>query len=92
MGLKNFFIKLIARKAGKKIGLEEGPMTDKKPWYKSKGVLSALVIILITLYEGIDSQLGPQIGFNLPDIPNVVYTVLGALGLWGRVGAKKEIG
>ena len=92
MGLKSWLIKFLAKQAGKKLGLTEGPMTDKKKWYKSKTVLTALVTALLGMYGIVDAQIGPAFGFDLPQIPAIALTILGALGIYGRAAATKEIG
>lgn len=67
-------------------------MDETKPWYKSKAVISGIVTVLFGAYEGVKSSLAPQFGWNLPDIPPLVFTILGALGVWSRVTADKKIG
>jgi len=89
---KNLAIKIAAKFIAKKLDLkEDSEMSDKKPWYKSKTMLSVLVAFVISLYELVDGTLGPQLGFNLPDIPVWIYTMLTALGLYGRKVANKKI-
>ncbi len=63
-----------------------------KKWFQSKTIWSALIVALIGIYEIVDAQLGPAFGFNLPEIPSYVLTILGALGIYGRTGAIKKIG
>ena len=92
----NFFkriaLKILSRKVDKALGLQEGtPVENGKPWYKSKAVLSAIVVILIGGYETAKTTLAPALGINLPDIPPFVYSILGALGLWGRLTATQTI-
>lgn len=90
--MKQWFIKIGAKILGRKLGLTEGPMTDTKKWYQSKGVLTGIVTVLITAYEGTRGMIAPQFGWDLPEIPVFVYTVLGALGIYARKVASKKIG
>ena len=90
--LKNFLVKLVARKAAKALKLEDGPMDETKKWYKSKGVLTGILTVLFGTYEAVRATLAPQLGWNLPEIPALVYTVLGALGIYSRVVASEKVG
>ena len=92
MGLKNWLLKFAAKRIGKKLGLEEGPVDDKKKWWRSKTILAALVTALLGIYGIVDTQVGPLFGFDLPEIPAWVITILGALGIYGRSVAKETIG
>lgn len=92
MKIPNFVYRLFGKFIAKKLDLKDGPMEDKKKWYKSKAVIAGFVTVLITLYTGIDAQIAPLMGFDLPDIPVFVYTILGAMGVYGRVVAKTKIG
>lgn len=65
---------------------------DKKKWFKSKTVWSAVVTGLIGIYEVVKTQVAPEIGFSLPAIPPILLTILGALGVYGRISAEKKIG
>jgi len=89
--LNNIMAKIAGKILKKKLGITEDKMGDKKPWYKSKTILTAAVVVLISVYEMVDLQLGPVIGFNLPDIPVWVFTLLGALGIYTRKIATKKI-
>lgn len=101
MGLKDWAIKkaltgklplwiysLIGKKLSKVLNLKEGNMAEeeKKPWYKSKGVLTGVVTVLIAAYNAAVGQ------FSIPAIPEWVYVLLGALGIYSRVVADKKIG
>ena len=60
---------------------------DKKAWYKSKGIWVAVITILIAGWNwSIDA------GAKLPLIPEHLYIILGALGLYSRSVAKTKIG
>ena len=52
---------------------------------------AGVITILVTLYMGVDSLLNAQMLGDLPDIPAVVFTILGALGLWGRASANTKV-
>lgn len=60
-------------------------MENKKPWYKSKAVLSGVVAIGIAAYNQ------AIVYFNVPPVPDYVYAILGALGIYGRVTASTTI-
>ena len=89
--LKNMAARFIGKKVAKKLKLKEGPMDDKKKWYQSKGVWTGLVTIAVGLYQGVDSSLAPQLGFDLPEIPSIVFTLLGAMGIYSRAVAKTKL-
>lgn len=91
MGIPLWVVRMISKSAGNKIGLEEGGMQEGKPWWKSKGVLTGIVTVLVGAYETTRLALAPQLGWNLPDIPPFVYTILGAIGVYARVVAKGAI-
>lgn len=82
------FESLLAKIAGKwiakKADLQEGPMETKK-WYQSKGVWTGVVTVLLAAY----GAAAPQ--FNLPHIPEWVFTLLGAAGIYSRVTADAKI-
>lgn len=90
--LKDVFVKLAAKKTAKMLKLEEGPMSESKPWYRSKGVITGIITVLIGTYEAVKVSIAPQVGWTLPDIPPLVYTILGALGVYARVSATAKVG
>jgi hypothetical protein len=90
--LKNLILKIIGKKFANSLELVEGrPMENGKPWYKSKGVLTGIVTVIIGTYEGVRLSLAPQMGWSLPDIPPFAYTILGALGIYSRVVASATV-
>lgn len=89
--LKNLIIKNAVKKVADKLDLQEGPMEEGKKWYKSKGVISGIVAVLLGIYEVVRLNLAPQVGWSIPEIPPVLFTVLGALGIYSRVVADKVI-
>ena len=89
--LKNLIAKKAAGSLSKKLNLKEGPMEEGKSWYKSKGVITGITAVLLGTYEMVRLNLAPQFGWNVPEIPPVIFTFLGALGIYSRVTAGKII-
>jgi hypothetical protein len=89
--VKNLIIKKAAKKFADKLDLQEGPMEEGKSWWKSKGVISGIAAVLLGTYEAVRINLAPQVGWHIPEIPPVLFTVLGALGIYSRVVAGKVI-
>jgi hypothetical protein len=85
---KNLFAKLAGKWAAKKIGIGESTMEEKKPWYKSKGILTGIVVVVLGAYNTTQVQF-PQ--FHLPAVPDFLYAFLGAFGIYARATAKAEI-
>lgn len=92
MGLKTFFAKMIGRKVSAELKLEEGKVDDKKPWYKSKSVLSGVLAVAVVVYNAAREPLGANFGTNLPPIPEWLIAFLSGVGVYGRVTADKKIG
>ena len=89
---KNIAAKIAGKKIDKALGLQEGtPMENGKKWYQSKAVLAGITTVLIGAYETSRVALAPQLGWELPEIPPIVYTILGAIGIYSRVVATKTI-
>lgn len=86
--LKAWFV---AKNIEKAIGLTEDSAMETKKWWKSKGVWTGIVTVLVGGYEATRSQLAPQFGYSLPEIPSFLYMVLGSLGVYSRVTAAKTI-
>lgn len=84
MKLPDFVWKFIGRKIASESGLTEGNMETKK-WYQSKNVWTGVVTALMGLYL----SLAPQ--FNWPNVPEWVFTLLGAIGVYTRINATKTI-
>lgn len=89
--MRDFILRLIAKRISKKLQLKEGTV-DKKEWWKSKTIISDIVTILIGLYASIGATLGQSMGWNLPPIPEWLFVILGALGIYGRTSATTTIG
>lgn len=60
-------------------------MDDSKKWYLSKGVWAGVVTAVIGLYLTLAQQ------FHLPAIPEWIFTILGALGIYSRVTATAKV-
>jgi len=91
MSIKTIVAGFFGRWLSKKANLQEGGMNETKKWYQSKGVWTGIVATIVGLYGLVDSHLAPALGFNLPDIPSLVFTVLGAMGIYSRTSATKKI-
>lgn len=83
--LKNLIAKLFGKYLSKKIDLQETKMEDTKVWYKSKGVWTGVVIVVISAYETAAQH------FGLPPIPAWAYTLLGAMGIYTRATADTKV-
>jgi hypothetical protein len=57
-----------------------------KPWYLSKIIWGAIVAILISAWNA-----GVSSVFGLPPIPEWVYALLGAFGVYARVTTNTAI-
>lgn len=60
-------------------------MNETKKWFQSKTVITGVVTGLLGIYNATAHGLG------LPVIPEYIYTVLAALGIYSRVVAKAAI-
>ena len=58
---------------------------EKKQWYKSKTIWSGIVAIIIAAYNSAAAS------FGFPAIPEFVYGLLGAVGIYGRTTANSSI-
>lgn len=90
--ISDMFLVALAKQIARKLDLKEGELMDKKEWYKSKTIWSGIITILITVYNAGRPLVIEHFNVNLPEIPEWVYTVLGAMGIYGRVTANKKIG
>jgi uncharacterized sodium:solute symporter family permease YidK len=86
MYVPDFILKFFGRKVADKLDLQEDSKMDTKPWYKSKTILSAIVAALIGLYNTFVAVKG------LPVIPDWVFTILAAVGVYSRATADTKIG
>jgi ABC-type branched-subunit amino acid transport system permease subunit len=60
-------------------------MGNSKKWWASKAVWAGVIAILVAGYNVATVQ------FGLPAIPDFVFAILGAFGVYGRVAANTEI-
>jgi len=85
MKIPNFVARLIGKHIAKKLDLGDSKMNDSKPWYKSKGILTGIVTVLVAAYNT------AQAHFNLPPIPDWTFAILGAIGVYSRGVATSSI-
>ena len=90
MFLKNLFLKLAGKKMAADLELKEGPVEDSKKWYQSKTVWSDVLTVLLGVYA-VTSPVLASHGVHVPEIPGWLLTVLGAMGIHGRVTADTKI-
>ena len=90
MKIPDFVLRFIGRTAADKIGLQEGTVENKK-WYASKTVWAGVIAVLVSVYNSVGTDLAPVLNFKLPPIPDWVFTLLGAMGVYGRLTADKKI-
>lgn len=60
-------------------------MFSTKTWWQSKTIWSGIVAVLLAAYGTAALQ------FGWPQVPEFIYGILGALGIYGRSVATKEI-
>ena len=90
--IKNTFAKLVGKMIGRRLGLkEDSEMNGSKKWWKSKNVWTGIITVLIGAYASVDASLAPQLGFDLPTIPEWLFVLLGAIGIYTRNIATKKI-
>lgn len=90
--LKNMIAKFAGKIVANKIKLkEENQMDDKKKWYASKNVWTGVVTFILGAYSLFQASVGPAIGVSLPPIPEWLFAFLGAIGVYTRVVATKQI-
>jgi len=58
---------------------------ESKKWYLSRTIWAGVVAVLVAGYNTASVQ------FGLPAIPDFVFAILGAFGVYGRVDAKEAI-
>lgn len=58
---------------------------EKKPWWKSKTIWAGIVAVAISAYNSAAVQ------FGLPAIPDFVFALLGAFGIYSRTVASGTI-
>jgi len=90
--LSNLIAKLAGKFVAGKLNLKEGNQMDTKKWWQSKTIWTGVVTFLLGAYSLFQASIGPSIGVVLPVIPEWVFTLLGAIGIYSRVVADTKIG
>jgi hypothetical protein len=65
---------------------------EAKSWYSSKTVWAGILGVFVAVYNAALTALAQQFGITLPAIPEWIFPILAALGVYGRVSATKVIG
>lgn len=91
MWIPDFVLKLIGKEIGSKLDLQEGPMNDTKKWFQSKTIWTAVVTGLIGIYNVVAISVLPAFGHTAPAIPDFIFTILGAIGVYTRATATTQI-
>ena len=69
-----------------------------KKWYRSKTIWAGIFAVGIAVYNSLSGALASQCDVagsfcvHLPAIPQWIYGLLGALGIYGRTKANAKIG
>ncbi len=84
--MKTLFAKLFGKYLKGKLKLEDDKMDDKKPWYKSKTILTGIVAVILASYSAASTQ------FGLPPVPEWVFAILASIGVYTRATATTKIG
>ncbi len=63
----------------------------KKSWLKSKAIWAGILAVLVAVYNGLGAPLAEHFSITLPAIPEFVFALLGAFGIYGRKVADTEI-
>lgn len=79
---RNLNRKLLEVENGK---IKEVKIMDSKKWYLSKAVWCGIVGVVIAAYNSASTS------FGLPSIPDYIFGILGALGVYTRVSATTVI-
>lgn len=91
MKLPNWVYRFVGTRLSDKLDLKEGIPVDTKKWYQSKTIWSGVATILFGTYELTRAHLAPNMGWALPEIPSWVLTILGGMGIYGRMVGTKQI-
>ena len=86
MWVPDFILKLFGHKIADKLNLQEDSKMDTKPWYQSKTIWAGVVAAMLGVYNSIAAVK------KLPPVPDWVYTILGAIGVYSRATADTVIG
>lgn len=61
------------------------PLSVSKPWYQSKAIWAGVVAIFLAGYNA------GAVAFGWPEVPEFVYGLLAALGVYGRSVATTRV-
>lgn len=87
MWIPDFILKMFGKSVANKLNLQEDSKMDgTKPWYQSKNVWTGVVTVLVAAYGT------AAVAFKLPAIPEWIFTILGAIGIYTRVVATDKVG
>jgi hypothetical protein len=87
MWIPDFILKFFGHKVADKLDLQEdAKMDETKKWYQSKTIWAGIAAVLLSAYGT------AAVKFGLPAVPEWVYTLLGAIGIYSRVTADAKIG
>lgn len=62
-----------------------------KKWYQSKGIWTGIIIVALALYDATQVSLCGEAIKCLPEIPEWVFAILGALGIYARYNTTKTV-
>lgn len=85
MKIPDWLLRIVGKKIGNKIDLQEDSKMETKPWYQSKTIWAAVVTGLIGIYNGIASVK------SLPAIPEWIFPILGSIGVYSRATSTTTI-
>lgn len=89
MWIPDFVLKLIGHEVADKLNLGETMPT--KPWYQSKTIWTGIVTALIGIYNAVAGSALPAFGHTAPMIPDWIFTLLGAIGIYSRTTTDTKI-
>lgn len=67
-------------------------MEGTKPWWQSKAVWMGVIAVLVAVYNAIIDPLLTNFNLHLPLIPDWIYSILAAFGIYFRTTATQTIG
>lgn len=83
---ETFFAKLAGKWAAKKLNLQEANnMDETKKWYQSRNLWTGVVTAIMGVYLSMAQQ------FHLPAVPEWIFAILGAIGVYTRVTTTAKI-
>lgn len=64
---------------------------EKKIWYKSRGMWAGVLTVLFSVYQLVQANFTNLHLFDITAVLPIIFTVLGALGIYGRKEATGKI-